>query len=192
VRISWVSRGNPNATARLQGFTKEQNMSRIQLIHWNANEAKERAERIKAAGYEVSYEVPNGMAFFHKWRDDLPRAVVIDLTRLPMQGRDAALAIRHDKTTRHIPIVFVEGEAEKVERVKEKIPDAVYAAWSQVKSASQKAIAHPPQEPIVPKSLLDGYSGQPLIKKLGIKPDAVVALVDAPSDFKKIPVKPRQ
>ena len=171
-------------TARLQGFTKEQNMSRIQLIHWNATEAKERAERIKAAGYEVGYEVPNGMAFFRKLRDDLPRAVVIDLTRLPMQGRDLALAIRHNKTTRHIPIVFVDGEPKKVERVKEKIPDAVYTTWSQIKSALQKAIAHPPQEPVVPKSLLDGYSGQPLIKKLGIKPDSVVALVEAPPDFK--------
>lgn len=161
-------------------------MPRIQLIHWNATEAKERAERLKAAGYEVSHELSNGMALFRQLRDDLPRAVVIDLTRLPMQGRDAALAIRHDKTTRHIPIVFVAGEPEKVERVKEKIPDAVYAAWGQIKSALQKAIAHPPPEPIVPKSLLDGYAGQPLVKKLGIKTNAVVALVDSPADFKKI------
>ncbi len=160
-------------------------MSRIQLIHWNATEAKERAERLKAAGYEVSHEVPNGMALFRKLRDDLPRAVVIDLTRLPMQGRGAALAIRHDKTTRQIPIVFVGGEPEKVERVKEKIPDAVYTAWSRIKSALQKAMAHPPQEPVVPKSLLDGYAGQPLSKKLGIKTNSVVALVATPPNFKK-------
>jgi len=30
-----------------------------------------------------------------------------------------------------------------------------------------------------------GYSGTPLIKKLGIKPDFRVALVNAPKDFKK-------
>jgi CheY-like chemotaxis protein len=160
-------------------------MHRVQLIHWNAVEAKERAERIQAAGYDVNDEVPKGMNFFRRLRNDPPRAVVIDLTRLPMQGRDAALAIRHDKTTRYVPIVFVAGEPEKIARVKEKIPDAVYTRWSQIKSALQHAIAHPPQQPIVPKSLLDGYAGQPLIKKLGIKANSVVALVNAPPDFKK-------
>ncbi|MGH7455755.1 MAG: hypothetical protein ACRENG_30650, partial [bacterium] len=109
-------------------------MPRIQLIHWNATEAQERAERIQAAGYQARSEVPNGRAFFRQLRHDLPLAIGIDLTRLPMQGRDAALAIRHDKTTRHIPIVFVDGEPEKVERVKEKIPDAVYTTWSHIKS----------------------------------------------------------
>jgi hypothetical protein len=38
----------------------------------------------------------------------------------------------------------------------------------------------------VPKSPFDGYAGQPLVKKLDIKANTVVALVDAPSDFKKI------
>jgi len=184
-RMLWASRGNRNTDNPSARLRQRKNMSRIQLIHWNATEAKERAKRIKAAGYEVGYEVPNGMVFFRKLRDDLPRVIVIDLTRMPMQGRDSALAIRYNKTTRRIPIVFVDGEAEKVERVKEKIPDAVYTKWSQIKNALKQAIAHPPQEPVVPKSLLDGYSGQPLFKKLGIKPNSTVALVDAPADFKK-------
>jgi hypothetical protein len=33
---------------------------------------------------------------------------------------------------------------------------------------------------------MNGYAGQPLVKKLGIKTRDVVALVDAPADFKKI------
>jgi hypothetical protein len=159
-------------------------MPRVQLIHWNAPEAKERAGRIKAAGYEVAYEIPQGMNLFRKLQGDPPIAVVIDLSRLPMQGRDVALGLRHSKTTRHLPIVFVEGDPEKVARIKEKVPDAVYTTWTKIRSALRQAIAHPPQTPVVPKSLLDGYAGQPLIKKLGIKTNAVVALVDSPSDFK--------
>jgi hypothetical protein len=34
-------------------------------------------------------------------------------------------------------------------------------------------------------SNLAGYSGTPLPKKLGIKPDSTVALIDAPDDFEK-------
>jgi hypothetical protein len=32
---------------------------------------------------------------------------------------------------------------------------------------------------------LSGYSGTPLVKKLGIKPDARVALIDAPAGFRR-------
>ncbi|MCI0693450.1 hypothetical protein L0337_15770 [candidate division KSB1 bacterium] len=161
-------------------------MPRVQLIHWNAPEAKERAGRVKSAGYEVAYEMPQGMNLFRKLRNDPPIAVVIDLSRLPMQGRDVALGLRHYKTTRHLPIVFVEGDPEKVAHIKDKVPDAVYTTWTKIRSALKRAIAHPPQAPVVPKSLLDGYAGQPLVKKLGIKTNTVVALVDAPPDFKKI------
>jgi CheY-like chemotaxis protein len=161
-------------------------MSRVQLIHWNAPEAKERAGRIQAAGYKVAYEMPQGMALFRKLRDDPPIAVVIDLSRLPMQGRDVALALRHYKTTRHLPIVFVEGDPEKVARIKEKVPDAVYTTWTKIRSALKQAIAHPPKDPVVPQSLLDGYAGQPLVKKLSNKANSVTALVDAPPTFKKL------
>ena len=36
---------------------------RVQLIHWNAEEAKERAQRLAAAGYEVDHELSGGSAF---------------------------------------------------------------------------------------------------------------------------------
>ncbi|MBM3773999.1 MAG: DUF3052 family protein [Acidobacteria bacterium] len=43
-------------------------------------------------------------------------------------------------------------------------------------------MANPPADPVRP-SLLAGYSGTPLPKKLGIKPDSVVWLASAPPDF---------
>ncbi|UCE20481.1 MAG: DUF3052 domain-containing protein [Gemmatimonadota bacterium] len=46
-------------------------------------------------------------------------------------------------------------------------------------------MANPPRNPVAPKSLLEGYAGTPLPRKLGIKANSVVALVDAPKDFKK-------
>jgi hypothetical protein len=112
-----------------------------------------------------------------------PAAVVIDLSRLPTTGRDVGMALRSTKATRHVPVVFVEGDPNKVARVKAQLPDAVYTTWSAIVSPLKRAIADPPKTPVVPASRLAGYSGTPLPKKLGIKPDWVVALLGAPADF---------
>jgi len=119
--------------------------------------------------------------------------VVIDLGRLPSQGRDLALNIRKYKATRHVPLVFVAGESPadsaadpaKVARIQELLPDAVYTTWEDIGDALQQAIDNPPAEPVVPASTMAGYSGTPLPKKLGIKPNSVVALVDAPEGFEE-------
>ncbi|KRT75902.1 MAG: hypothetical protein XU14_C0083G0001, partial [Armatimonadetes bacterium CSP1-3] len=57
--------------------------------------------------------------------------------------------------------------------------------WDRIRGALKEAIAHPPADPVVPSSVLAGYSGRPLAKKLGIKPNSVVGLVDAPPGFRE-------
>jgi len=158
---------------------------KIFLIHWKENEAQPRMEAIQRAGYQVEHCVPNGMSFRKKIEQFAPTAIVIDLDRLPMQGRDIGAAIRGAKVTRHIPIVFVGGESEKVDRVRHLLPDAIYAEWRGIGSALKRAVANPPAKPVAPKSVLAGYSGTPLPKKLGIKEKMLVALVHAPPDFKE-------
>ncbi len=59
-------------------------------------------------------------------KENLPDAIIIDLSRLPSQGRDVAMALRSHKSTRVVPLVFVDGEPEEVERVKAQLPDALY------------------------------------------------------------------
>ncbi|MEJ2237251.1 MAG: hypothetical protein P8X82_03060, partial [Gemmatimonadales bacterium] len=111
---------------------------------------------------------------------------MVDLTRLPAQGRDMALAVRHYKSTRNVPVVFVDGDAEKVARIRKQVPDAVYATWRSIRGAIRRAIANPPEEPVAPRTLLDGYSGTPLVKKLGIKEGSIVALLGAPRGFESV------
>ncbi len=160
-------------------------MHRVRLIHWKAEEAAERIEKLRAAGYEVDYGAEMSPGTLRSWRDTPPAAFVIDLSRQPSQGRDVAMALRSYKTTRQTPLVFVEGEPEKVERIKRHLPDAVFTTWGRIRSALKQAIAKPPANPIVPESNLAGYSGTPLPKKLGIKPNSTVALVGAPKDFEQ-------
>ena len=161
-------------------------MPRVRLIHWNAAEARERAVRLRAAGHQVAHAVPVGLAFLRGLRANPPAAVVIDLGRLPSQGRDVALAIRQARPTRGVPLVFVGGEPDTVRRVRTVLPDASFTSWVAIGGALKWAIAHPPADPVAPRSLLEGYSGTPLPKKLGIKADGEVALVGAPRGFRAL------
>ena len=84
-----------------------------------------------------------------------------------------------------MPLVFVGGDAVKVARVCELLPDAVYSDWAGIHEALAHAMEHPPSEPVVPASNLAGYSGTPLPRKLGIKSGYAVALVGAPEGFER-------
>ena len=96
---------------------------------------------------------------------------------------DVAVALRINKVTRPIPIVFVDGLPEKVLVVRQTLPDAVYSTWTHLAEDLPKAIDRPPRNPVVPESALAGYAGKSLGDKLGLKPDSVVALLNAPPDF---------
>jgi hypothetical protein len=155
---------------------------KITLIHWNAADGKERAKVLRAE-YQVKLEVSDPPTILRNLRADPPSAVVIDLDRLPMQGRDLGVAIRTGKQTRSIPLVFVGGNPQKVARVAQTLPDATYTSWAGVAAALKRALAKPLADPIVPVSNLAGYSGTPLPKKLGIKPNSSLALLSQPEGF---------
>ena len=158
-------------------------MSRIRLIHWNADEAAERMEQLRAAAYQVDFAVLKGGGDLRDLATDPPDAVIIDLHRLPSAGRDMGLFLRKQRSTRGVPLVFAGGDPAKVAPISKLLPDATYSSWSQIHESLDLAIRTPPVDPVVPDSALAGYSGTPLPKKLGIKEDMAVALIDAPDDF---------
>lgn len=160
-------------------------MHRIQLIHWNPAEAEERARRLEAAGYQVDFDVRDVISLQRALRRDPPAAVVIDLGRLPSQGRDVAVGLRAHPATRPVPIVFVGGDPAKVALVRARLPDAAYTAWEQIEGALAQAIAEPPANPVAMKSQMDGYSGKPLLTKLGIKAGMRVALLGEPPGLRE-------
>ena len=159
-------------------------LKQVQLIHWNAEEANQLSSLLESEGYVVDYE-PFAPRALKKLRNNLPAAVVIDLSRLPSQGRDIAINIRHAKATRNIPIVFVGGDQQKVNQVKIHIPDALYTDYDHVNIVIKEAIAHPLKVTAIPKSIFEPYRHVPLAKKLGIKPNTKLVLIDPPKDFTK-------
>jgi hypothetical protein len=160
-------------------------LSSVRLIHWNAAEAEVCIKRIENLGYEVDFDVFDARVL-RTLRHDPPSAVIIDLTRLPSQGRDLGVNLRKYKTTRKVPLVFVGGDPEKVERIENILPDAIYTTWDRIDKSLREATSGPVEDPVVPDSVFEAYKWKPLWSKLGIKPNTVVTLVGAPEGMEHI------
>ena len=158
-------------------------MRRLCLVHWDIAEAEKKAPGLKDLGYEVECAAPRGYPGLRPLRDSPPDVVVIDLSRRPAYGRDIAQALRRYRATRNVPLVLLGGEPAKVTTIRERLPDAVYARWEQAAGALEDAISRTPDVPAVPPSPMEGYSGTPLPRKLGLKPASTVALLGAPDGF---------
>ena len=156
---------------------------RIILIHWDAPEAEARVARLASLGYDASFLNRAGPALLRKITDELPSAVVIDLSRLPAQGGEVAAALRAGKLTRRLPIVFVDGLPEKVLPVRQMLPDAVYSTWTHLADDLPQAISRPPIDPIVPPQAAAGVVGKSIAEKLSIQPASIFAVLNAPPNF---------
>ncbi len=161
-------------------------MPRVRIIHWRAAESGPLIEACRAGGFEVEFDDVPSPALARHIRHHQPDALVIDLTRLPSHGREFAMAIRRTKFSRHIPIVFVDGEPEKVAMVRSQIPDATFATRKQLCARIKSAIAHPVANPIAPPGVMERYGSRTKAQKLGIKPGSTVAVIDPPGDYEAV------
>ena len=159
-------------------------MTRVVLIHWNRAEAEERCARLQRAGYQAMPFSDSGGHGLRALRDCPPDAFVIDLGRVPSHGRAVATWLRQQKATRCVPIVFAAGDPDKVARVRELLPDAVYAEWSEIRDALRRAVRRSAASPVVPGTM-QSYSGRPLSRKLGIRAGSDVVLLGAPEDLEQ-------
>src|ERR1700674_1054694 len=107
-------------------------MSVVRLVCWNPELAQERARLLQQAGVDVDASPLKPASVIGHFRASSPAAVLIDLDRLPSHGREVAVALRTSKSTRHIPIVFAGGVPEKVERIRQELPDAFFTDWKRV------------------------------------------------------------
>ena len=154
-------------------------MARIRLIHWDWHEGRERRQHLAALGHEPEFDDLDGPALGRVLRSRPPDLVLIDLSRRPSHGREVATGLRTAKSLRHIPIVFVDGDPEKVSAIRTILPDATYTTWGRLRTTIPKALARPVVTPVVPPTSI--YSGKPAVEKLGVKPDMRVALINAPT-----------
>ena len=159
-------------------------MSRVLLVHWNAEEAKAKVRRLAELGHKAEVLCDSEKPNLGRVRESPPDLFLIDLNRLPSHGREIAGHFRRSKATRQVPILFVDGDAERVGRAKQLILDAEFGKWEKIESALKKASRRKLTKPVVPGTMA-GYSGTPLPKKLGIREKYNVLLVNAPERFER-------
>ncbi len=158
-------------------------MPRILLIHWNADEAEVRAATLRKAGHSVETLTDAKDSSAHKRiAANPPDLFIIDLARLPSHGRELGGWLRRNRATRHVPLLYIEGDPVKTDRVRALLPDAHFAPWTRVRAAVTRALKTAPKNPVVPGAM-DGYTQSPLPKKLGLKPDTPFTLLGAQRDF---------
>ena len=153
-------------------------MAHILVIHWDPVEAGPLCDRIRGESFDVSPYPCRGDRGFRSISENPPDAIVIDLMRMPSYGRTMGALLRERKSTRMIPLVFVQGDPQKTERARELLPDAIFTDLLRIGPAVRRAIRQAPARPIVP----DGAS-IPLHRKLKIREGAIIALLHAPQGF---------
>jgi hypothetical protein len=158
-------------------------MRRVRLFHWKANEAAALIKELKRAGHSVDYD-EDLRTYWANRKLHLPEVFAIDLSHRPAHGREVAIALRGYKPSRNIPIIFVDGDAAKVEGIKRVIPDAVYTSRDKLPKAIDRA--KPPAQPLVPAQMMDRFSGRSAAQKIGIGKGMAVAVVDPPADYTKV------
>jgi CheY-like chemotaxis protein len=159
-------------------------MANVVLVHWNEQEAKERARALKALGFNATILFDPEKHSLAEIREHPPELFLIDLSRLPSQGREIAGHFRRAKATRNVPILFLGGDAERVKTARKLIPDAEFALWDEIRAAIKRAIKNAPRHPVVP-STMASYSASALPKKLGIRDNCSVMLINAPNRFER-------
>lgn len=160
-------------------------MARVRLQHWKESEAQPLLRALRAAGHQVDYthEPQSNVRYI---RDTKPEVIVIDLSRSPAHGRELAVYLRGTKSTRHIPIIFVDGDPEKVQKIRDLIPDAEYTTLAKVAASVKRAITKPPTTPIIPPQMMERTASRTTTQKMGIAPNSRVALIDPPSDYARV------
>ncbi len=158
---------------------------RLRLYHWKPEKASLLLGELQP-DFHVDYD-PKWQGSQMTLLSSKPvDAIVIDLSVRPSHGREIATAIRVRKSTRHLPIIFVEGDPVKTDAVRKLLPDAVFTNARKLPASVSKALAHPPAAPVVPVAMMDRGAARTNAQKLGIHEGQRVALYDPPPDYPKI------
>ncbi len=98
------------------------------LVHWHAQEVQELAAPLRQAGWQVKTE-PFGL---NELKANPPAAVLISLRRLPSHGREVADAVWSTQWGRAIPLIFFDGEPDKVEATRRKFAAARFTTYAEL------------------------------------------------------------
>ena len=158
-------------------------MARVRIVHWKEPRAAPLLEACRACGFEVEYDPVRFPDLARLIRANPPDALVIDLSCLPSHGRESAIYLRRTKYARNVPLVFVDGEPEKVAKVREQLPDATFTTHGQLCSKIKGALSKTLAAPVLPPPPEARFASRTVAQKLGMKPNSTAAVLEAPRNY---------
>jgi len=108
------------------------------LFQWDKTTAQARAKELRAEGWKVDVESEDGARGGKKVLADPPNVIVMDLAKRPSHSRETGNGIRGYKAGRSLPIVFVDGTKEDIEKARTKVSDAIFATSVDLKKVLEK------------------------------------------------------
>jgi CheY-like chemotaxis protein len=114
-------------------------MARVFYVHWNKEEALATVRALRERGYAVvchfSTEEGAGAEAWRAIKERPPDALVVSLERLPSHGRRVAAVVHETKRLREVPVIFVGGAPDKVDRARQEFPDARFTTQGRLPAA---------------------------------------------------------
>ena len=104
------------------------------LIHWHPDEAEALSLPLREAGWTVSIEAEDGARACTTVKTGQPDVVVISLARKPSHGRITGEHLASQRATREIPLIFLDGTEEAIEKTRERIPSARFSTSAELAS----------------------------------------------------------
>jgi CheY-like chemotaxis protein len=159
-------------------------MPRVRVFHFKEAEAGPLLSALRTAKHTIEYSAQTSTALFQAIRAHPPDVFVIDMNRAPSHGRYVAIFIRQSPKTRSVPVVFVDGDAEKLAKTREVLPDCEYTTLAKLPAAIRKAIGNKPAAPVVPRHVFSVES-RTSAQKMGISKGTRVAVIDPPAGYER-------
>ena len=117
-------------------------MARVFYVHWHKEEAADTVKELREAGHTVNvhWDVTQGAGndAWNKIRATPPEALVISLAKLPSHGRRIASVTVETKKLRDVPVIFVDGEKDKIAVAKQQFPEAKFISGKKLLSVLEK------------------------------------------------------
>lgn len=101
---------------------------RVFLFEWDEAAAEQRAEALRAAGFEVEVESEDGARGGRAVLNQPPDLILFSLEKRPSHSRATAEGIRGYKAGRRIPMLFIGGAAADVEKTRGRVVGAMFTA----------------------------------------------------------------
>lgn len=111
---------------------------RVFLFLWDPAKAEAAAQNLRSWGWDVSLEAQDGGSGWAAVKADPPAAVVFYLDDKPSHSRATAESLALTKATRGLPLIFVGGEGDGLQKTKAKLPGGIYIQQADLQAELEK------------------------------------------------------